>query len=153
MIVKIKIHLLPSALFWGYPQILDLDTGQIYTSPLQDEEIKQLKRSRLLPHYSEAKIYQDYLQIIHDRFGVPLEDWFYQYPKFEFDLNSIPENFGEFFHKAHVVCEEFWPNEYDPSFPDFGTYLSDCTLQFAKDWCEKEGYEWYDNWQKREDQP
>ena len=97
MIVKIKIHLLSSALFWGYPQILDLDTGQIYTSPLQDEKIKQLKRSRLLPHYSEAKIYQDYLQIIHDRFGVPLEDWFYQYPKFEFDLNSIPENFGNFF--------------------------------------------------------
>ena len=90
--MKIKIHLLSSALFWGYPQILDLDTGQIYTSPLQDEKIKQLKRSRLLPHYSEAKIYQDYLQIIHDRFGVPLEDWFYQYPKFEFDLDSVYMN-------------------------------------------------------------
>ena len=148
--MKIKIHLLSLALFWGYPQVLDLDTGHIYTSPLQDEEIKQLKHSRLLPHYSEAPIYQEYLQIIHDRFGVPLDDWFYKYPKFTLIPNDTPENLAEFFKKSHVICEEFWPNEYDPSFSDFATYLDDCTLQFAKDWCEKEGYEWYDNWQKKE---
>lgn len=148
--MKIKIHLLSLALFWHIPQVLDLDTGDIYTASLQDERIKQLKHSRLLPRYSTAKIYQQYLQIIHDRFGVPLEDWFYQYPKFEFDLSSIPENVGDFFAKAHVACEEFWPNEYDPAFPDFGTYLDDCTLQFAKDWCEKEGYEWYDSRQNND---
>ena len=105
--MKIKIHLLSLALFWGYPHVLDLDTGHIYTSPLQDEEIKQLKHSRLLPHYSEAPIYQEYLQIIHDRFGVPLDDWFYKYPKFTLIPNDTPENLAEFFKKSHVICEEF----------------------------------------------
>ena len=148
--MKIEITWLALALFWYVPVVLDLDTGNAYNPHYDGEKIAQLKHKRLLPRYSKAPIYQEYLQTIHNRFGFPLGEWFYQYPKFELIPDHMPENVEDFFDIAHWLCESFDPSRYDPSFPDFATYLDDCTLQFAKDWCKKEGYEWYDARQKKE---
>ncbi len=139
--MKVNVQLLALSLFWWVPVYLDLDTGLTYNVATQTAEIEKLKNRRRLPLYSEAPIYQRYLELARDKAGIDFGDFFNRYPHFEFIPDQKPEHAKEFFQEAHVLCDSFDA----PSLPDFDEYLHQFKLEFAKDWCKKEGYEWYED--------
>lgn len=101
--MKVNVQLLALSLFWWVPVYLDLDTGLTYNVATQTAEIEKLKNRRRLPLYSEAPIYQRYLELARDKAGIDFGDFFNRYPHFEFIPDQKPEHAKEFF-KKHTFC-------------------------------------------------
>jgi len=133
--MKVNIGEIALALFWWFPVYLDLDTGCTFNIRHETDEIVKHKNARKLPLYSRVPIYQRFLLEKQQQGKIKLGEWFNKYPVFEILPDYEPEEYNVFMVEAQDTIESF--------FPEYGSYLDEFMLQFAKDWCEKEGYEWY----------
>lgn len=138
--MKININLLALSLFWWCPVYLDVDTGTTYNIALHATIIEKLKNKLELPRYSQAIIYQRYIEMAVRKSHVEAMDLLRKYPRFDLIPNQASDIVRDFLHEAHILCDSID----DPSLPDFGEYLNQSMIQFAKDWCSKEGFEWYE---------
>ena len=126
---------------WWFPVYLDLDTGKTYNTKLNAEEIKKLEHKIRIPRYSRAIIQQRYLEMARELLGFKPGDWFDCYPKFDLIPDYEPDGLDEFYDKAHIAIESI-PLD---SFPSYNDYLETLSLKLAKDWCERNGLQWYDD--------
>lgn len=160
--MKIEIADLANSLFWdgACPQGLDLDTGEVYDVDAANGQLVGMKRTikynpaeefpriRILPVVSDVPIYQSYLTMVREQLGIQIDGWFDNAPVFKFEeydpTNPVSKERyraeREFMEKAHGLTAGY----FDPPVPHFGSYWTEHTIQFAKEWCEKEGYEWYE---------
>lgn len=159
--MKIEISELADVLFGAglLPSALDLDTGELYDVDSDAGELvgkkhtikyntnEKFPRIRMLPVILNVPIYQSYLVMAQEQLGVRFGSWFDEAPVFEFkafygptSIDSLREE-REFMKVAHHKVFDF-PD--DITLPYFIDYLTEHKIQFAKEWCEKEGYEWYE---------
>ncbi len=158
--MKIEISELADFLLrWGgLPAALDLDTGELYEIDLEAGELigtdnktgklyavkygldKELSHLRKLPIFSPTPIYQSYLTMAQEKLGIQFGSWFDKAPHFEFRTDCQFQEDDEFMEEAHHMVFSFS----DSAIPHFYDYLTEHKIQFAKEWCEKEGYEWYE---------
>lgn len=151
--MRLSIQRIGMRLFTPLKAVLDLDTGKTYAEIVDNKVIQTLKHTRVLPCYPTTPIYQRYLKMVHERLGVVPWEGFELYPEFELLPDSKIDETSDFLKKAHHFCAGFdyvLINErvksepkYDPSFPVFFQFMRQFTWDFAKEWCEQEGYEWY----------
>lgn len=154
--MKINIRELAAKLFCAMEIALDLDTGELYIVQLHRDEVGNLKNFRILPNYSTAAIHQNYNLLVKSRLGIiPWEGWD-QYPKFPLVENcDETEEMKEYIHNSHPFCEVFYyykpladVDDFEEAdahcFPTYEEFLRGYACKFARAWCDREGYEWYD---------
>lgn len=159
--MKISIGALAMALFTER-NYLDLDTGFMATTRSLDLGLWSTpEHFRVLPLFPRAHLYQKYLREMLPKTGIddtiPLD----KYPDFPFEeIEGEPTDLmrdfvGKTFHfvtgpewerfeRKHRKEKESNSPDYDPSFVPYDDYSKAFTLKIAIAWCEKEGYEWYD---------
>lgn len=148
--MKISIKKVRFALFRGSQYYLDLDTGEVVSAVLINDGIVELPNRYIkMPMYSNAPIYQQYLDklfsehLIDDPYGIS------NYPKFEVmaydsvdDLRN--DRKAEYIDKAYYFINDLENNEYisvgkNSKIPNFNEYYTSYTQEIAKSWCQKEG--------------
>lgn len=159
--MKIEISRLADFLFcWEFhPLAINLDTGELYEIDLNAGELIGINketgkmyvvkynlegespRLRVLPRFSDVPIYQSYLAMAKEQLEVRFGSWFDEAPVFEFGSDCQVREKEMFMNEAHYMVFDFTDN---PTFPNFCDYLKERQIQFAKEWCKKEGYEWYE---------
>lgn len=155
--MKINIAELAESLFWSGGRYLDLDSGELISKILIDHGDRLMpEHAQLLPSYSTAPIYQQYLREMLPKTG--LEDTIHLdlYP--EFSLNSKTKKQQHFIDEAyHFVTGAKWDryeeqheqskstniSDYDPSFQPYYEYEAAFKQRIAIKWCEEYGHEWY----------
>lgn len=151
--MKYDICLIAESMFWWFPVILDLDTGKTYTihSALAAAEVDQLKAIQRIPHYSEAPVYQKYLEVASNMGVIDTGTLFERYPIFEFTPFPDPEPVGAhycdsaevvaFYKEAANLCDAMPVHS---GILDLSDFLEEYEIQFAKEWCKQAGLKWYD---------
>lgn len=151
--MKYDICLIAESMFWWFPVVLDLDTGKTYTlyNDLAAAEVKRLRAPRMIPHYSEASVYQKYLAIARDTGIIDTGDLFERYPTF--GLSPLPEpkpvgahycdsdEVEAFYKEADILCSAI---PADSGLLALADFLEEYEIELAKEWCEQTGLEWYD---------
>lgn len=159
--MRISIGRLAVTLF-AERSFLDLDTGFMAATGLLDLGLCETpEHFRILPLFSRAHLYQKYLREMLPKTGIedaiPLD----KYPDFpllepEGEPSKLMLNFlGEAFHfvtgpewerfeRKHREDKENGSPDYDPSFVLYDDYSEAFMRKIAIAWCEKEGYEWFD---------
>lgn len=156
--MKVNIKCIQGALFWGREQYYDLEAGQCYA--VEDIELeenwKELKLIRI-PVFSIAPICQRYFEFLMSE--RELEDKYNlsAYPKFELGerdgervlADEYIDKARNFFEEVQTVdewrCENSIQNPgWYSGFPDYYEFQDHIARQFAKEWCEKQGYAWYE---------
>lgn len=149
------IRLLRSCMFDAlHQEILDLDTGETIPVEIAPEEAAIIKHGLLIPTYSKAPICQDYLSLLECKLHIVDDRSLSVYPRFKYEqgFDDLECNFFidkaiHFFEETDFMLLDDRNSEnpkFDTSFPLFGEYYTNVSLQVAKDWCEKQGYEWFD---------
>ncbi|MBQ8508193.1 MAG: hypothetical protein IJ466_12295 [Clostridia bacterium] len=154
--MKVNVRDIAARLFFQTPVVLDLDTGNTYIPVLQHDRkiVENLDSTRILPCFSSAPIFQAYVTKVMEELKIVPWEGCEKYPVFELIPDFHTDEQEEFIKKADHFCSGFdyaLCNEreksipkYDPSFPVFLEFDKSFTLQFAKEWCKQEGYEWYE---------
>lgn len=151
--MRYDICLIANSMFWWFPVVLDLDTGKTYTlyNDSVADEVRRLRAPQKIPHYSEAPVYQKYLEIARSAGAIDAGDLFERYPAFEFTPLPDPKPVGEhycdseevaaFYKEAEALCNSIQARSDLPALTDF---LEEYEIGLAKEWCERTGLEWYD---------
>lgn len=154
--MKINIWQLACSLFWPYQRkAIDLCSGAILSEWNSIQEKQNDENSiRIIPFFTPALIRQSYLAKVKSCLRIDIGDLDI-YPQYEaIPMMDISEdNSADFCYKAGHFCEkidellladrQINSPEYDSSFPLYEEYCKEFMLQFAKAWCKKEGYNWY----------
>ena len=152
--MKYDIWSISISMFWHFPVVLDLDTGETHTvyDAATAGAVEKLKNKKKIPHYSEAAIYQKYLETAQDVGAVDIGNLLERHPHFELVPEPDPKTVGEhyreskevvaFYREADPICDSLCASDLILPIEDF---LEEFEVQFAKKWCTKEGIEWYDD--------
>lgn len=155
--MKINIRELAAKLFCKMEIALDLDTGELYIVQFHKDKVGRLKNFRILPNYSSAAMHQEYILMIRKQFGSDPWEGCDQYPQFSIVENrDETEEMKEYIHNSHAFCENSIYARTSPvgvtadgeknfSYPNFFGFENKYKLNFAKEWCKKEGYAWYES--------
>lgn len=154
--MKININELWAALFFWTPQKIDMYTGRIYSARSCTEESKRVTNAKYLPIFSRMPIYQQYIRMLRDRLGIVDDQGLLEYPELGFvpiwdSLKGTDEYFKKMYVFVDPVSEMLEDDrrsatpKYDTSFPLIHEYVRQFGTQFAKEWCDKEGIEWYED--------
>lgn len=156
--MKVDIKQIQDALFWWCEQYYDLEAGHCYAvADIEEEENWWELKLIQIPLFSIAPICQGYFEFLmsernlKDRYDLSV------YPKFELgEKNGDNKIAEEYIDKARtffdeVQTEDVWNFEngisnpgWFPGFPIYAEYQEHIARQFAKEWCTKHGYEWYE---------
>lgn len=155
---KVNIEQIQGALFWGCEQYYDLDAGHCYavTDIEKEENWRDLNLVRI-PLFSIAPICQRYFEFLMSERELEDKYALSAYPKFELgeqkDEKTIAEKYivkaRNFFDEVQSndiwKCEEGISNPgWYSGFPYYREFENHIARQFAKEWCKKQGYEWYE---------
>lgn len=156
--MKVDINQIQGALFWWCEQFYDLEAGHCYAvADIEEEENwRDLKLIRI-PLFSTAPICQRYFEFLMSERGLEDKYDLSAYPKFKLGElrgeNKLAEAYIDkarhFFDAVQTV--DVWRAEnrisnpgWYSGFPAYLEYEAHVARRFAKDWCKKEGYEWYE---------
>lgn len=153
--MKIDINELWTALFFWTPQKIDLDTGAMYSTEFCSEEGNKIKNVKYLPIFSRAPVFQRYIVMLRDRLGITDDQGLLEQPELEFvphwsSFKGIDVYYEQLYTFVSSVSEMLENDrhsatpKYDPTFPLMYEYLKQFCTEFAKDWCAKEGLEWFE---------
>lgn len=151
--MKVNLDYLQRSLFRGSTYYLDMHTGDTCSEYLIQEGLSVCpERFVILPKYSNAPIYQEYLNTIFSEYSIEDTLGFNKYPKFDILLKPTDERYIEFMDKAYYFIVYDLPviirdaphltDEQKRSIPAFDDYSRAYRTCIAMDWCKKEGYEW-----------
>ena len=160
--MRINIWELGLALYAGELKYLDLDTGIAYSKFCVDCGWEKMpENKRILPRYSSAHVYQKYLGEILPKTGIEDTIHLETYPDFPLMVSDGWEKrMLEFVSKAdHFLAKPVWCDyerlqkarkengspDFDPTFVPYREYSDAFKRRTAIEWCEKEGYEWYED--------
>ena len=93
--------------------------------------------------------------MLHAHMGIEDDQGFLDHLGFEFvPMWEQLRGTDPFFKKMRDFVTDTWQMlerdresaepKYDPPFPLFWDYFKEYSIQFAKEWCNKEGIEWYE---------
>jgi len=153
--MKYEIGLIADALFFWTPQKIDLDTGMMYSVKYCSKEGNNILNVKYLPIFSRARIYQEYIKMLCTHLGIEDSLGLLDHPRFELvpmweqirEGNLFYKKMRDFVTEISQMLErdrERTEQRYDPTFPLFWDYFKEYSIQFAKEWCNKEGIEWYE---------
>lgn len=157
--MKVDIKSLQLALLNGGIHVLDLDTGMpISYQMIAEHRTCKPKRFVRIPWESSVPVYQAYVKKVFAEIPSLIDTYnLLSYPEYEEAIASHAYfDEYEYIDKAHnffenVVTGLIYSNrrngqmKINPDFPTFDEYQSFYMLQYAKDWCSAEGYEWFEN--------
>lgn len=155
--MKINITELAESLFWSGGRYLDLDSGELISKLLIDHGNRLMpEHAQLLPSYSTAPIYQQYLREMLPKTGIEdslhLDSYpdFPLYPRIAKQQHFIDEAYHfvtgaawDHYEEMHEKNKETNSPDFDPSFQPYYEYEAAFKQRIAIKWCEKYGYEWY----------
>jgi len=158
--MRINIDILKRALFLYGGKYLDLDTGETCDKSCIDRGWMTMpKHARLLPFYSSGHIYQKYLREMLPKTGIEDTISLAEFPDFVLCPKTFTKQERHFIGLAyHFVTGPEWVRyewkhqenkesgsaEYDPTFKTYYEYSEAFQRKIAIEWCEKQGYEWYE---------
>lgn len=153
--MAVHIAAIGNAMFAGKAKFLDLKTGRIMSSWLVDAKIASVPQCPIpIPMYSKTLIYQKYLTKLFDQVPFAKEFMFNYYPELEEMIQWYPDcdpykyidvayHFAEEFDSQILYNRKHGTLPFDGSLQTFDEYSTEYKMCVAKEWCEKEGIEWY----------
>lgn len=156
--MKLNIRHIQGALFWGCEQCYDPEAGHCYAvADMEEEECRRNRKLIRIPLFSIAPICQRYFEFLMSKRELEDKYKLSAYPRFELGERAGENALaGEYIDRARTFfdeiqtldawkCENGIPNPgWYSGFPDYLEYQDHIARQFAKEWCEKQGYAWYE---------